>query len=107
MTTTHHSEGCPSSGVGGTESCESGGPRMLTFNDDVDAGHSPVEDDPDTDVEYRLHEFGLLYPLHAFTHWPGFSLNPALWDLERLGASYRRRYGRRFEFDPADSRSAQ
>ncbi|CAN0483998.1 unnamed protein product, partial [Hapterophycus canaliculatus] len=55
-------------------------------------------------VDYRLHEFGLLAPSHSFTHWPGFSLNPALWDLARLDGRYRRKYGRKLEFDPTDIR---
>lgn len=57
-------------------------------------------------MEYRLHEFGLLAPSHSFAHWPGFSLNPALWDLARLDGSYRQKYGRKLEFNPADIRSA-
>ena len=32
------------------------------------------------------HEFGSLHPDHQFSYWPGFSLNPGLWDLERLRA---------------------
>lgn len=55
-------------------------------------------------VEYRLHEFGLMYPSHKFSYWPGFSLNPALWDLRRLDESYRRKYQRQFDFDTADVR---
>ncbi|CAN0141177.1 unnamed protein product, partial [Scytosiphon promiscuus] len=58
-------------------------------------------------VEYRLHEFGMLGPSHSFTYWPGFSLNPALWDLARLDRSYRRKYGRKLEFDPTDIRFEQ
>jgi hypothetical protein len=37
-------------------------------------------------VEYRLHEFGLLGADHAFGYWPGFTLNPALWDVAALNA---------------------
>ena len=37
--------------------------------------------------EYREHEFGLvLRPPHGFSYWPGFSLNPGVWDLARLRA---------------------
>lgn len=74
----------------------------------TDSGEIPVTSDPAREgmvVEYRLHEFGLLSPLHGFSHWPGFSLNPALWDLVRLKGSYRRQYGRQFEFDSVDDRS--
>ncbi|CAM9726567.1 unnamed protein product [Phaeothamnion confervicola] len=35
-----------------------------------------------------LHEFGVMYASHAFSYWPGFSLNPALWDLRRLGLDF-------------------
>ena len=28
-------------------------------------------------IEYRLHDYGTVEPGHAFTYWPGFSLNPA------------------------------
>jgi hypothetical protein len=39
-------------------------------------------------VEYRAHEFGLvLLPPHGFSYWPGFSLNPGVWDLERMRAA--------------------
>jgi hypothetical protein len=36
-------------------------------------------------VEYRLHEWGLPQrrPLH-YSSWPGFTLNPAVWDLQHL-----------------------
>lgn len=69
-----------------------------------ETGHSAPVDEA-AGVEYRLHEFGLLAPSQSFAHWPGFSLNPALWDLERLDGSYRRRYGRKLEFDSTDIRS--
>lgn len=74
---------------------------------DTDADSSRVENDGATEatkVEYRLHEFGLMSPSHRFAYWPGFSLNPALWDLARLDDSYRRKYGQKFEFDPEDTR---
>lgn len=105
--TTRSSKECPSNPVDETVDCGSSGPRNSSFNDDTDVGHPPVKGDPEKDVEYRLHEFGLLSPLHAWTHWPGFSLNPALWDLARLDTSYRRTHGRQFKFDPTDIRSAQ
>ncbi|KAJ0411173.1 hypothetical protein ATCC90586_008889 [Pythium insidiosum] len=35
-------------------------------------------------VRFFRHEFGLSDPLHKFAYWPGFSLNPAVWDLARL-----------------------
>lgn len=103
--TTTSSKGCSSSPAGGAGDCGSSGPRISSSKDATDAGHPPVKGDSGTVVEYRLHEFGLLSPLQGFTHWPGFSLNPALWDLARLDANYRRRYGRQFKFDPTDIRS--
>ena len=38
-------------------------------------------------VPYRLHEFGTVHPDHQFTYWPGFTLNPALWDLVALSST--------------------
>jgi hypothetical protein len=35
-------------------------------------------------MEYRVHEFGTAQMDHPFTYWPGFSLNPGLWDIEAL-----------------------
>ncbi|KAH9094225.1 hypothetical protein Ae201684P_016837 [Aphanomyces euteiches] len=32
--------------------------------------------------DYFLHEFGVVH--HSFGYWAGFSLNPGVWDLERL-----------------------
>lgn len=55
-------------------------------------------------VEYRLHEFGLMYPSHDFAYWPGFSLNPALWDLTKLEHKYRLKYDRPLHFNPQNIR---
>ena len=41
-------------------------------------------------IEYRRHEFGASHPEHTFSYWPGFSLNPALWDLRTLRAGMAR-----------------
>ena len=35
-------------------------------------------------IRYSLHEFGTSDVSHAFTYWPGFTLNPAVWDLSVL-----------------------
>ena len=43
----------------------------------------PSGNGADTPVEYRLHEFGS-FGDRGFGFWPGFSLNPAVWDLEAL-----------------------
>lgn len=40
-------------------------------------------------IEYRLHEFGALGDDHAFGYWPGFTLNPALWDVTAIQAKLR------------------
>lgn len=87
--------GFPASGAGVCGKGE-GGSSSSYNHQGAEPGQIPVE--------YRLHEFGLLSPLQGFAHWPGFSLNPALWDLARLDGSYRRRYGRELRFDPADIR---
>lgn len=58
-------------------------------------------------TEYRLHEFGVMYRSHAFSYWPGFSLNPALWDLRRLEHSYRRKYNRPFRFNEGNIRQVR
>ncbi|GMI31318.1 hypothetical protein TrCOL_g8472 [Triparma columacea] len=56
----------------------------------------------DKGVEYLEHEFGVLDPRHEFSYWPGFSLNPGVWDLERMrGGAFN------FEFDPEDKRMEQ
>lgn len=75
-----------------------------SFNTTSSKSDNPAPKGEGRGVQYRLHEFGLLAPSHSLTHWPGFSLNPALWDLARLERSYRRRYGRKLEFDPTDIR---
>lgn len=37
---------------------------------------------------YQLHEFALLpvytHRNHDFSYWPGFSLNPGLWDVKKI-----------------------
>lgn len=78
-------------------------PDQGVYRDSTCTGNSPA--DESVEVEYRLHEFGLLSPLSTFAYWPGFSLNPALWDLARLDDSYRRKYGRKMEFNETDIRS--
>lgn len=37
-----------------------------------------------TKVKYAEHEFGVAYVDHSFSYWPGFSLNPSIWDLHRM-----------------------
>lgn len=39
-------------------------------------------------VNYSFHEFGTVEPDHAFTYWPGFTLNPAVWDVKALACAY-------------------
>lgn len=57
-------------------------------------------------VDYRLHEFGLMNPSHHFSYWPGFSFNPALWDLKKLHDAYRASTNHigGLWFDPTDIR---
>ncbi|CAM9506285.1 unnamed protein product [Ectocarpus sp. 12 AP-2014] len=80
-------------------------PDHGVYRDSTSARKSSA--DESAGVEYRLHEFGLLSPLSTFAYWPGFSLNPALWDLARLDGSYRRKYGREMEFNESDIRFEQ
>lgn len=43
------------------------------------------------DVPYSLHEFGLISSfssIHDFTFWPGFSLNPGIWNLQEIKSRY-------------------
>ncbi|GMI07997.1 hypothetical protein TrVE_jg13318 [Triparma verrucosa] len=56
--------------------------------------------------EYVEHEFGTVHPLHEFTYWPGFSLNPGIWDLRRLRRGLEG-VGERFVFDHEDERFEQ
>ena len=35
-------------------------------------------------TQLHVHEFGAASPAHRLAWWPGFSLNPAVWDLRRL-----------------------
>ncbi|CAM9597734.1 unnamed protein product, partial [Sphacelaria rigidula] len=82
----------------GTEGKNAGWPRPPVGTNCHD---SPAK------TEYRLHEFGVMYRSHAFSYWPGFSLNPALWDLRRLEHSYRRKYNRPFRFNEGNIRQVR
>jgi len=35
-------------------------------------------------IKYRVHEFGIIHPDHDIAYWPGFSLNPAVWNLHEI-----------------------
>ncbi|CAM9529840.1 unnamed protein product, partial [Ectocarpus sp. 12 AP-2014] len=91
---------CDDNNIGASQPPDHG-----VYRDGTSAGKSSAEES--AGVEYRLHEFGLLSPLSTFAYWPGFSLNPALWDLARLDGSYRRKYGREMEFNESDIRFEQ
>ena len=41
-------------------------------------------------TKYRLHEFGTTRSEHAFSFWPGFTFNPAMWDLDALRCALSR-----------------
>ncbi|KAH8073366.1 protein N-acetylglucosaminyltransferase [Aureococcus anophagefferens] len=45
----------------------------------------------------------LVQPGHAFTYWPGFTLNPALWDLRALACAFFDVLGEAPVFDPDDA----
>lgn len=36
---------------------------------------------------YSIHEYASAYPSHTFRYWPGFSLNPGVWDIEAVRQS--------------------
>jgi len=54
-------------------------------------------------IEYVEHEFGVVYEDQVFSYWPGFSLNPGLWDLERM----KQRLGEKIVFGESDDRFEQ
>jgi len=58
-------------------------------------------------VKYRLHEFGTLEPAHVFTYWPGFTLNPAVWDLDSIRCTFNEALGRPPVFSASDARFEQ
>lgn len=35
-------------------------------------------------IRYALHEYAVSDPAHTFSNWPGFSLNPGIWDLHAI-----------------------
>jgi len=43
-------------------------------------------------------EFGVSYPSHTFSQWPGFSLNPGIMSVAQLKESFILYQG--IEFDP-------
>jgi len=38
------------------------------------------------EIHYNVHEFGVTGQQHPFTYWPGFTLNPAMWNVPVLRA---------------------
>ena len=58
-------------------------------------------------VAYRLHDFGTVEPGHAFTYWPGFTLNPAVTDVDALRCAHEAATGAAPFFDPDDKRFEQ
>ena len=58
-------------------------------------------------IDYRLHDYGTVEPGHAFTYWPGFSLNPALWDVRRLQCAFFESFGEPPVFNSTDARFEQ
>lgn len=58
-------------------------------------------------VNYSFHEFGTVDPDHAFTYWPGFTLNPAVWDVKALACAYHAAFNSPPVFNVADRRFEQ
>ena len=58
-------------------------------------------------IDYRLHDYGTVEPGHAFTYWPGFSLNPALWDVRRLQCAFSESFDEPPVFNSSDARFEQ
>lgn len=58
-------------------------------------------------VQYSLHEFGVIEPSHLFTYWPGFTLNPAVWDVRALECGHQHHLGTSPRFDASDERFEQ
>jgi len=58
-------------------------------------------------THYRLHDYGTVEPGHAFTYWPGFSLNPALWDVNRLACAFEEAFHEPPVFNSTDARFEQ
>ena len=58
-------------------------------------------------TNYRLHDYGTVEPGHAFTYWPGFSLNPGLWDVRRLACAFDAAFGEGPVFNTSDARFEQ
>ena len=58
-------------------------------------------------IAYRLHDYGTVEPGHAFTYWPGFSLNPALWDVRWLECAFTEAFDTPPVFNSTDARFEQ
>lgn len=84
---------------GGPRSARGGSGKNASVSDDGHTGEGNA-----SSLEYRLHEFGVMHPSHDFSYWPGFSLNPALWNLTSLDHSYRETHGRPLRFDSQNMR---
>ena len=54
-------------------------------------------------IDYRLHDYGTVEPGHAFTYWPGFSLNPGMWDVRRLQCAFFESFGEPPVFNSTDA----
>lgn len=65
----------------------SGWPRQLS---DIAGGRDGEEEGERAPTRYRLHEFGTTRAEHAFSFWPGFTFNPAMWDLDALRCALAR-----------------
>ena len=65
-----------------SRSCAEG--RMSECDSSGHKGKAGWERTSRLGVPFLEHEFGVVYPNHQFSYWPGFSLNPGIWDIQRL-----------------------
>jgi protein O-GlcNAc transferase len=54
--------------------------RHLTYTE----SSAPTASAATSEVTYFFHEYASTHPLHTFSYWPGFSLNPGIWDLKTI-----------------------
>lgn len=86
------------------------GPLALVLLNDQRSGwerslttQAPGSSHSNSTIRYSLHEYAVSDPTHTLSHWPGFSLNPGVWDLhaisQALGVSFSGSSGARDLFD--------
>lgn len=55
--------------------------RTLAVSESSTSGGAPQTS---RELPYFVHEYASSDPAHEFAYWPGFSLNPGLWDLHAI-----------------------